>query len=266
LTSWGSDLLRAIRVDALAHRRAEVALASAQWLAVDSEAGLNAASRIEGSLRNRATVFPWGIDLTIFGSTTPSRFLRSNLGWDEQTIVFSNRGWEPAYDIPTLLRGFALARKRNENLRLVLANDGPLRNQIKQLIEELGLREDVVHVGRISNLETAAYLSISDIYVSASISDGTSISLLEAMAGGVPPIVTNFESNREWVIDGQTGFTFEIGNVEALADVLIKAISNPALLTEISLNIRQTIAERGDWQVNQSKYIDAIAAAAKGTL
>jgi L-malate glycosyltransferase len=262
LTSWGSDLLHEIKVDQSAHARATSALQSSQWLAVDTELGLNAAANLVGSLRDRSTVFPWGTDLDLFSSTVPNPDLRRELGWEDKFIVFSNRGWTPGYDIPTVLNGFELAAKRNDNLRLILANDGPLRNQIEQLIQELGIHELVALVGRISSTETANYLATSDLYVSASKSDGSSISLLEAMASGVPPIVTDFEANLEWITDEQTGFTFEIGNASALENVLTKAIHSPSLTTQISTNVRKLALQRADWEKNQIKYTDAVRAAA----
>ena len=264
LTSWGSDLLYDIDQEEAVRTRAKLALESAQWLAVDTKAGLSAASLLAGTFSDRSTIFPWGVDLTLFGSVVPELQLVRDMGWDENTIVFTNRGWTSTYDIPTVLKGFAIALERDESLRLILANDGPLHAQIEQLILELNISDFVVKVGRITSSETAKYLSISDLYVSAAISDGTSISLLEAMAGGVPPIVTNIESNREWVVDDQTGFTFETGNAGELADTLNEANENPSLLKKISSNVRRTAIDRADWKVNQLKFTDAVKAAAQG--
>jgi glycosyltransferase involved in cell wall biosynthesis len=73
-------------------------------------------------------------------------------------------------------------------------------------------------------------LSEADIYVSTSLYDGTSVSLLEAMGSGAFPIVTNIPANREWINDGENGFLISVDDEKILAQRIIESIKNRSLL------------------------------------
>ena len=89
-------------------------------------------------------------------------------------------------------------------------------------------------MGRVPHDRMPELLTQTDIYVSTSLSDGTSVSLLEAMASGVFPIVTDIPSNREWINDGENGFLVPAGKEINLADRIIGTIRNEGLMEKAS--------------------------------
>jgi L-malate glycosyltransferase len=100
-----------------------------------------------------------------------------------------------------------------------------------QLLEErrahvgaLELGRNVELRGHVPPAEVRRVLQESEIYVSASISDGASSSLLEAMACGLFPVVSAIPANQPWVEDGKTGFLFDPGDANGLADALRRAV------------------------------------------
>ena len=95
-----------------------------------------------------------------------------------------------------------------------------------------------------------ALLSQADIYVSTSLYDGTSVSLLEAMGSGAFPVVTDIPSNREWITDAENGFLVPTENEDILARKIVDAIRNKELLVKASGKNRELIEHRAHWKTN----------------
>jgi glycosyltransferase involved in cell wall biosynthesis len=118
-------------------------------------------------------------------------------------------------DQPTLLRAARLVADKIPGFRLDVVGDGPNNDHIRALSDELGLQESVVFHGMRDNV--AELLRESDLFVLPSLSEGISITLLEAMGSSLPCVVTDVGGNREVVRDGTTGFLVPAGDHEALA-------------------------------------------------
>jgi glycosyltransferase involved in cell wall biosynthesis len=107
--------------------------------------------------------------------------------------------------------------------------------------------------------ELAQHLASADIYAACPEIDATSVSLLEAMAAGCYPIVTNLAANREWIKNGENGALFPVGDEGALAQAIITAADNlPQLERARSLN-SDIIRRRALWRNNMSQVDDIIA-------
>jgi glycosyltransferase involved in cell wall biosynthesis len=87
--------------------------------------------------------------------------------------------------------------------------------------------------------------------------DGSSVSLMEALACGLPCLVSDIPANKEWVFEGQNGWLFPDGNVDALAAKILAAIDQRASLPEISKNARLVAEDRADWKKNFGKLLTA---------
>jgi glycosyltransferase involved in cell wall biosynthesis len=210
-----------------------------------------------GFPRERMVLFPWGVDLQHFSPEAgreAGRDLRADLGWEEQFVVLCNRAWAPLYGVDLLARAFALAAAKEPRLRLLLVNDGPQADLIHRILDPLG--EKVHFAGRISQAELPAYYQAADLYVSPSHSDGSSISLLEALACGRPVLVSDIPSNREWVTAGENGQLFRDGSEAELAAKLSAFVSDP-LLETYGKRARAVAELRADWSVNFQKLLQA---------
>jgi glycosyltransferase involved in cell wall biosynthesis len=91
---------------------------------------------------------------------------------------------------------------------------------------------------------------MADLYISASHVDGSSVSLMEALACGLPCLVSDIPANREWVTDGENGWLFPDGDAEALAARILQAIDRKYELYEMGLSARQLAESRADWNKN----------------
>jgi glycosyltransferase involved in cell wall biosynthesis len=127
------------------------------------------------------------------------------------------------------------------------------------MVIDAGLENYVTFTGILEHGELPKLLRSADIYISASLGDGTSVSLLEAMATGLLPVVSNIDANTPWVIDGKTGLFFDTKNPQKLAQALHKAMDDATLRKSAFDRNRQRVAEDCDMQKNMERLADLFA-------
>jgi len=198
----------------------------------------------------RIVTFPWGIDLRRFSPGKSSLVLRDELGWGSNEIFISTRSWEPVYAIEVLVRAFAAVLGQRPRARLLLLGDGSREASIRSIVNDLGL-DAVVHApGRVNQDHLPDYFRLADVYVSSALSDGTSVSLLEAMACGLPVVVTNAFGNPEWVEEGVNGALATPGSVDALATAMLSIPVRPADKAGMRAANVAKARNRADWDAN----------------
>ena len=253
--SWGSDLL--VDADRDEHMTwvTQYTLDRTQILVGDCHAVAEKAKSY-GFPEERISLFPWGVDLSAF---QPGRemALREKLGWQENPVLLSLRSWEPIYGIDILIKGFALAVRQNPQLRLLLLGDGSLRDQVHALIDEFDLAEKIHLAGQVQNQALVEYYQSADLYVSCSFSDGSSVSLMEALACGLPALVSDIPGNLEWINPSEQGWLFTTGLPESLAEEITHALAQRENWPVMRIAARKTAELRADWQKNFQKLLGA---------
>ena len=243
--SWGSDLLidcsRGVR-----RLLARFTLARSRFLICDSDIVKETARRL-GAKGDRIVQFPYGVDLDLFDhsnqKTTPPVPL-----WSNYKILISTRNLEPLYDVDVLIRAFIQVAEDQHDLRLLVLGDGTQREVLESVVREAGMTDRAIFLGRIPNNEVPVYLQMADLFVTTSTSDGSSISLLEAMASGLPVVASDIQANREWVIGGRNGWLFPSGDSSLLAEVIREAVSDPDRLNRYGSASRAVAEASADWR------------------
>jgi glycosyltransferase involved in cell wall biosynthesis len=105
-------------------------------------------------------------------------------------VFLHNRGLEPLYNVPCTIRAFAIIQQRYPDAVLIVAHDGPLRQQLEAMVQDLKLR-NVKFVGHVSRQQTAEMYDQADIYITNPNIDNMPVSVLECFAAGLPIISTN---------------------------------------------------------------------------
>lgn len=254
--SWGSDLLRTAQRSPWMRYATQYALDRTDIFLGDCQTVADVAAGY-GFPREKMVLFPWGVDLKVFSRENgfiEGENLRTVLEWEDNFVLLCNRSWTPLYGVDLLARAFVTAAQQEPRLRLLMVGDGPQSDLIHAILDPLG--EAVHFAGRISQAELPAYYHAADLYVSPSHSDGSSISLLEAMACGRPVLVSDIPSNREWVEDGVNGRLFVDGSEADLTAKLVEMITDPAL-GDYSRQAHLTAVERADWTVNFQECLRA---------
>jgi glycosyltransferase involved in cell wall biosynthesis len=144
-----------------------------------------------------------------------------------------------------------------KNARFLIIGDGSLTEELKKLVHALGVRDNVRFLGRVPYTEMPKYLAMSDIYVSTSLSDGTSASLLEAMACKLSPVVTDIPANREWVENGRSGILVPSKNPKSLAENVVTLLKDEDLQSSLGMRAYEFVLEKADWKKN-SKLLDSL--------
>ncbi len=252
LAAWGSDLLLAAGRHPWQRARARFALTRASLVLCDAE-NLAEAARRAGAPREHVRVIPWGVDRARFRPGVTR----------ERGLVLSTRMHEPVYDLPVVIEGCARVLATHAHAQLVLAGDGTLRPALERLAAARLPAGRFRFVGRVEPDELAAWLARAEVAVSASRSDSTSQSLLESLAAGAVPVVSDIAGNREWVHSGASARLFPVGDADALAAAVRAVLDDPAWAAAARERGAAVIAARGDWHVNLARIercFDCLAA------
>lgn len=264
--SWGSDLLRDADQSRVYRWITAFTLRRSRVLVGDCDAVRRKAAAF-GFAPERAFIFPWGIDLQQFSpggheEVQAAREFRARQGWQDAFVVLSLRSWEPVYGVDVVVRGFARAAQQDPRLRLLLLGGGSLAPQIHQLIQQHGLIDRVFLGGQVSQNDLPRMYRAADLYLSASHSDGSSVSLMEALGCGKPVLVSDIPGNREWAAAGEAvGWLFADGSDEQLAAGLLRAAQPGCDLTALGRNARALAERRADWNKNFPVLLSAYQAA-----
>jgi glycosyltransferase involved in cell wall biosynthesis len=257
--SWGSDLLRDIDLSRAQKKRAIFALRRTSILLGDCQAVKDKAASL-GFPPERVRLFPWGVDLDQFYPGQDGGF-RARRGWEEAFVLLSTRSWEAVYGVDVLVKAFARARETSPELRLILLGSGSQTGLIRKIILDHGLEEDVFLGGQVKYADLPGYYRSADLYLSASHSDGSSVSLMEALACGRPALVSEIPGNQEWITPGQEGWLFPDGDVEAMAQGILHALHERDQLAEKGAAARRLAESRADWRKNFSILLEAYRSA-----
>ncbi len=258
--SWGSDILVRAKRSPWMRLATKYVLDRTKIFLGDCQTVADEAKSLGFTERN-IVLFPWGVDLEYFspdnGKIEGRRF-RIALGWDENFIILCNRSWYPIYGVDILAEAFVQSFSKNNNLRLLLVGDGPQSNQIWQLLTPV--EDKVNYAGRVDFQDLLPMYCAADLFISPSHSDGSSVSLLEAMACGRPVLVSDIPSNKEWVTPGETGELFMDGNPESLAEKILELEKDPDL-EQYGHRARSLAEKRANWDENFQEMLKAYRSA-----
>jgi glycosyltransferase involved in cell wall biosynthesis len=251
VTAWGSDVLveaarsplnRAIARFALA--RADLATANNRHMAREMVLRL-------GIERGRVQHIVLGAERYFLGA--PEASVNVNADDAPPTVISTRSLDKPLYNIDTVVRAMARVRERVPAARLVIAGGGRLRPQIESLVAELSVAGAVNFVGVLDREAFRDALAGAHVFVSVPSSDGTSVALLQAMAVGCLPIVSDLASQQELVEDGVRGLRVPVRDVDALAGAIERALEDHELRrAAVDLN-RAFVEEYGVLETNLAR-------------
>jgi len=182
-----------------------------------------------------------GVDTHRFHPAEDIASARQNLGIDESEFVIGTVArLEAVKDIGTALR--AISEMGLRDVRYLIVGDGPERSVLQDLAQRLDIEKQVIFVGE--RADVAELYRCMDIYMLTSIREGTSNTLLEAMASGVPVIATDVGGNRLIVEDGVTGRLVPPGGVGEIAAILKCYKSNAEGLKKMAVAARQVVEKQ----------------------
>jgi len=201
---------------------------------------------------SKFSVFPRGVNLKQF---TPLDKIncRKQLWIDPgKFVIHFNRHFEPVYGIDTLLEGYRIFASKKDDVLLLMVSSGSLKGKIEKFLKDNVLGSKVNIIGGIPNNKMPLYLSASDVYLSTSISDGTSLSLLEAIAMGLGLIVTDVPALKYWITE-KNGILVQRNSPSQVAGALEEYYYNRQLIRAHGDKNISIAKEKADWDKNYSK-------------
>lgn len=251
---WASDILLVPQQSLLHRKLIRYVIRRADMINCDAESIKKRIMEIADYPRENIAVFPWGVDLNTFYPSKDIRGItRRELGWANKQILIMTRKFKSIYGIEYFLQALPTVIKEVPNVRVLLIGNGPLESKFRNMIREMKIQNEVRFLGKIPNKELSRYLNAADLYISSSLSDGSSLSLLEAMACALPVIVTDVPAILEWVADGVNGLVVARKNSALLSKSIVSLLANRDLLREMGEKNLMIARERADWNRNFKK-------------
>ncbi|MDH4222932.1 MAG: glycosyltransferase family 4 protein [candidate division Zixibacteria bacterium] len=244
VSTWGSDVLISPKKSVFHKLRAKYTLSKADLITCD---GVNLVEEVSklGPEKEKIIFAPMGIEQKLLMKREDS------IEDKEKVIILSLRSLEPVYDLKTMIKSIPLILKKiNKKIKFRIVGEGSQKKEFMDLCLNLNVEKEVEFKGRISREELEDVLHKADIYISTSLSDSTSVSLLEAMASGLVPVVSDIPGNREWIEEGVNGFLFPAGDYQALAQRIIWVINNFEDIVKLRGKNQKIIREKALWEEN----------------
>lgn len=244
VTAWGSDILLAGQ-DKIKGLFVKYALKKADLITCD--AGHMKSQMIKmGVPADKIKIVYFGIDTEKFKPQI--RTIKKG------KVIISLRSLEPVYDIETLIKTFPLVSERVPGVEFLIYGKGSQEDYLKKLAVKVGGEGKIHFMGQVENNQLPDILNAADVYISTSLSDaGISASTAEAMACGLPVIVTDSGENRKWIKDGESGFVIPVKSERLVADKIVYLIERKDERKRIGETARRVIVENNDYKNEMEK-------------
>lgn len=266
LTAWGSDLLLAPHKAHRYHLLIRWALRQADYVTCVSES-LAQVARLLGADPTRVEVAPWGVDTEVFHPGPPSPELRRQLSLGPGPVILSIRALRPIYNPLVIAEAIPQVLQRVTEAQFVIRShlyEPDLLVQFQDRVRESGVADRVRWVGELPDDEAIAELyRLATVAVSVPSSDGMPQSVLEAMACGVPPVVSDVPSLHEWIEEEREGLFVPVGDSQALTVAIVRLLRDEALRQRLQAHGLELIRQRADrtqWMAHAEAIYERLVA------
>jgi L-malate glycosyltransferase len=248
VTPWGTDILVDAKKSRWNRLLTSFALRRAELITCDAQHMKNEMVCL-GVNPGRIQIVMFGVDLNRF-VTYPDAVieLKKRFGLNDSPIVLSTRTLTPIHDVTTFVRSIPLIKAAVPSAQFIVATDGSERKKLEDMTDALGVAGAVQFPGYLGEDEMVRWLHLADVYVSTSLTDaGLSASTAEAMACGLPVVITDNGENSDWVIDGKGGYLVPNNASDILAERVIRLLKDKNMRLKFGRLNRQTIEERNNY-------------------
>lgn len=261
--SWGYDLVRDADSSKWMQWVTRYTLKRSAFFASDANVTRDKAVAF-GMNPEKTVIFPWGTDIEHFVPKKEERGktkvgaanCKSKTVNPKSVTLFCSRTWESIYGVDVLAKAFVKVASVNPDVNLILLGSGSQGAKIRQILMNGGVMDRVHFGGQVGQCDLPRWYHMADLYISPSHVDGSSVSLLEALACGMPCLVSDIAGNREWIEEGVNGWLFGDGDADDLAEKILFAIKSRRLWGRIGKAARKTAEERADWRKNFGKLLE----------
>lgn len=251
MTAWGTDVNVYPDMNPLFRFLIRYSLLKADLITADAVALCESIQKLIDSDRE-VRLHQWGVDLRQFDCPV-SPAIKNKARENADFVFISNRRLRELYNIDKIIKAFAQAFPQMPGTKLIIVGDDIQSDELKAMAKELKISNHIWFTGWTEHQEMLDALRSSDVYLSVPNTDSTALSLLEAMAAGLPVITGDLEANHEWIEHQKNGLLVEPGNVEALADAMIWMYQHQDEIKQWGNTNRKIVEERGNRETEMKK-------------
>ena len=270
VTAWGGDLLVMPRTSRSSRWLIRWAMRSADLVMAQSKAVLASAAEL-GAARAKLFEIQYGINTDAFRPGLDTEPIREQLGLGTGPVVYSPRAFKHTYNLLAIVEAIPMVLKQMPDCRFMFRkrsdfHDDDYEALVRRQVSELGVGHAVRILPSAPQEELPPYYAIADIVVSFPSHDSLSRSVLEAMACGAFPIVSDLPALREWITDGENGLILSSVEPQQIVDAILLALSHKSM-TEKATQINRAIIENSFSHSYWLKRLDELyrqAVAGKG--
>lgn len=176
--------------------------------------------------------------------------LRESLGVRLDQLIIGYHGRiAREKDLSTLMRAFIKLRSHYPSVRLLVVGSG-----VKSIESRLEKQPGVIHIHAVADVEN--YLQIMNIYCLSSLTETTSLSVLEAMSCSLPVVTSRVGFIKDYISHNSNGLFFQKGDSFSLTKEIEKLIQSPDLRKKLGENARHTVVHRFDWDLTGMRLVD----------
>ena len=256
VTAWGSDLLVGPKRSRSQRFLARQVLQRADRIWCVSEE-LAQAARALGAGLDRITVAPLGVNTEVFCPAPEEAGGRQPRNLEKRPVVLSLRAMRPIYNPLDIAQAIPLVLAEVPQALFFVrtyGHDPGLLAQFRTIIADHGVADAVQYIGDLADDRAIADLyRLAAVGLSVAASDGTPVSVLEAMACGLPMVASDLTSLREWIRNGENGMLVPVGDVEALADAIIQLLREPQTRARFAEHSLSLVRDRASFETEMAK-------------
>ena len=199
-------------------------------------------------------VIPTGINLNLFTREYDKYLIRRKYNIKKGEILFGSTGrivWQKGFDqLISLLVKYTFSEKQ---IRILIAGDGSLKNKYMEQVRTQNLEEKVTFIGNLNNIPE--FLASLDFYIQPSVTEGFPLSVLEAMASGLPVICSDAGGMKDMIQNGENGILYKSNDLNSLYKGISYLLSmSEDELFELGKNAKKTVQNNFSIQNSALKY------------
>jgi len=198
--------------------------------------------------KGKVRIVPNGVDVEKFKPSDAAAAKRQ-FGLGSEPCVLFVGSLIPRKGLPLLVEAAKKVVKEKADVKFVIAGEGPLKEQLTDVLKRANLLGNFLFFGRIKEQVLPTLYNCADVFVLPSIQEGQGIVLLEAQACGKPAVAFNIGGVNEAVCNRETGLLFDVGNVDGLADGLLELLSDEPLRLKMGAEGRKFVSQNFTWRL-----------------
>ncbi len=207
-----------------------------------------------GAYPEKIKIVRFGVDIQKFKPQKMDDKFKESLFGGNFKIVISTKPLRLECDVETLVKAIPEALREIPEARFLIVGDGDQKKNLVNLAKSLKISEAVKFIGRVPSEKIPLYLNLADVFVCTSLVEtGLASSTAEAMACGLPVVVSDSGDNRRWIKDKENGFIFPLKGFKTLVREIIYVLGNKSFKEKAGKINRRMIEGKNNYYKEMKK-------------